>query len=274
MKKNFSFFVREYIEDESSEIYVVEPPDGGMVAQLWLHVTSNRFNEIKELWIWDLTVKSEFRRRGIGRALLQFAKSRALTLNCRELWLLVSSKNDKASQLYASEGLGQSGSLMSVQITSPPQTAESKEVSVGTAELKRLTSSDLAALYDLWKEAGLPCKRSGRDHSEHLQEFLDGQRETAWGIFREEKLIASVLVCYDGRKGWIERLAVHPEFRRSGLAQTLITAAMKTLREAGALVVAALIMDPNTASRRLFESCGFEHDPDVCYYSIRDNPDF
>jgi N-acetylglutamate synthase len=273
MRKNFTSFVGKFAFEDESEIWVVEAPDGLIAAQLWLRISWNRFNDINEMWIWDITVKEEYQGKGMGRALLNFAKLRATETFCRELWLLVSGKNDKASQLYKSEGFAISGHLMSVCSTSIHQDDETKQIGINSICLKPLRGEHVEQLCRLWDAAGLPYRKQGRDEPQRLKRYLNGSRETGWGAFDGDKLVGAALASYDGRKGWIERLAVLPDYRRTGLAKALIVAVTQTLQKAGAMIIAALILESNTASRQLFETCGYKFDPTVCYYTKRDNPD-
>jgi ribosomal protein S18 acetylase RimI-like enzyme len=94
-----------------------------------------------------------------------------------------------------------------------------------------------------------------------------------WGTFQNGSLIAGALVSFDRRKGYIERLATHPNHRRGGLAKAVVAACTETLKSAGALVISALIESENAESRNLFESCGFVIEPRLCYYSYRENSD-
>lgn len=271
LRKHFVEFVREHAFEPESSIYVVESPDGKLVAQLWLRSTSNRFSGLSELWIWDITVQPEYQSRGIGRALLQCAKEKALEADVSELWLLVSSRNRRAVEVYGQFGFSSGAQLMTLSLGKEKKIE--REIRVNQAAIRPLRSSDLKSLYKLWEEAGLPFHKTGRDREDRLAGHLDSPSIGGWGAFIGEKMVAGTLTSNDGRKGWIERLATLPKYRKTGLGRALVTAAMQTLKESGALVIAALIEEENAPSRRLFESLGFVDSPTLCYYSIRDNPD-
>jgi ribosomal protein S18 acetylase RimI-like enzyme len=77
----------------------------------------------------------------------------------------------------------------------------------------------------------------------------------------------------DSRRGWINRVAVHPGYRRTGLGGELIRAAEAELRRRGIHIIAALIEEDNTASRSLFTKLEYLDMPEIRYYSKRDSWD-
>ncbi len=80
------------------------------------------------------------------------------------------------------------------------------------------------------------------------------------------QIVGTVFASHDGRKGWINRLAVEPRFRHRGLAQRLIEIAEAALQRAGLTIVAALVEAPNEPSRALFRKLGYQERLDVVYY--------
>ena len=56
-----------------------------------------------------------------------------------------------------------------------------------------------------------------------------------------KEIIGSVLATPDTRKGWINRLAVVPEYRRKGIASSLVIKAEQWLENKGIEIVACLI---------------------------------
>jgi len=73
------------------------------------------------------------------------------------------------------------------------------------------------------------------------------------------------------RKGWINRLAVDPDYRRRGIAKTLIAESEKTLRKHGVRIFCAQIEDYNVTSRKLFKECGYVEHRDIIYFSKRES---
>jgi ribosomal protein S18 acetylase RimI-like enzyme len=138
--------------------------------------------------------------------------------------------------------------------------------------LRHLTIDDYDAIIRLWKEAGLESVRlQGRDsHDAFAAQLAAGQRVI--GLEDAGQLIGAVLVTHDTRKGWINRLAIHPHHRRKGHATELIAAAEQELREMGFQIFAVLIEADNNASQELFAREGYKAH-DIVYMSKRNSND-
>jgi ribosomal protein S18 acetylase RimI-like enzyme len=140
-------------------------------------------------------------------------------------------------------------------------------------EIRRLTSNDYQNLVHLWLKAGLPFKPKGRDSPESIAGQMKAYPDFFIGAFENGELIGAVIASSDARKGWINRLAVDPDYRRKGVAKTLIAEAEKALRQRGIKIFCALIEDSNVASKELFKKCGYVEHRDIIYFSKRDSED-
>jgi GNAT superfamily N-acetyltransferase len=125
----------------------------------------------------------------------------------------------------------------------------------------------------LWTEAGLAFRASGRDAADRLATQLAGGRAFLLLAEERERWIGVLLGSHDGRKGWINRLAVSPAYRRRGVAARLVRDAERRLYADGIEVIAALIESPNRISLAFFQSIGYVHDPEIEYVSTRRSPE-
>lgn len=137
--------------------------------------------------------------------------------------------------------------------------------------LRRLTIADYDPMIALWLLAGLPFKPRGRDGIGPTTKLLNRPDAAAFGITHGAAIVACGIATYDGRRGWINRVAVHPDYRSRGLAGQIINACVSFLKEQGATVIGCQIEEENTPSMRAFEKAGFVCWPDIRYFSIRDS---
>lgn len=132
---------------------------------------------------------------------------------------------------------------------------------------------DLARVIDLWSEAGLPTKPGGRDTIESLTRQRRESPDLFIAAFEDERMIGVIVGSDDGRKGWINRLAVVSDRRRAGIAAMLLAECEEALRRRGRQIICALIEEDNVASQKLVEAKGYRREDAIKYYAKRDADD-
>ncbi len=140
-------------------------------------------------------------------------------------------------------------------------------------ELRQLTIDDYEALLNLWGDAGLSYRPFGRDTRQRIE--MEMRRiDTAFiGLFEDDRMVAVGLATYDGRKGWINRIAVHPNHRRQGYGSRIIKACEEFLESHGAEIIAMLIEEWNLPSMAMATENDYLHGEDVHYFSKRKSQD-
>jgi N-acetylglutamate synthase len=113
-------------------------------------------------------------------------------------------------------------------------------------------------LVDLFRACGLEPRMRGRDGRTAIARQLRVRGNIYLGAFDGDRLVGAVLGTHDTRKGWINRLAVHPDYRLRGLASRLVRAAERGLRDQGMRMFAALIEPGNDGSEAVFRSLGYD----------------
>ena len=126
-----------------------------------------------------------------------------------------------------------------------------------------------AEIIDLWQRAGLHIRPDGRDSAEAFAQQMATGVQTPIGLRDDERLVAVVIATHDSRKGWINRLAVDPDYRRQGLGLQLIRLCEEHFRAVGIDIWAALIEDWNEASLALFRKAGYHVHDNITYASRR-----
>ncbi len=136
-----------------------------------------------------------------------------------------------------------------------------------TVILRPAIAADLPALRALWERCGLHPSRSDTDaRLGSLIAFAGGlflvvERDGAVvGAERDGAIVGSVMASWDGRRGWINRLAVDPSARGSGLGDRLMTEAESRLAAIGCDKVNLLIEPDNAAVERYYQRLGYARD--------------
>lgn len=138
-------------------------------------------------------------------------------------------------------------------------------------KIRRLTLDDYDRVTELWSRAKLPFKPKGRDSRDAMATQMVATPDFFLGMYQDNDLIGVAILTCEGRKGWINRLAVDPDYRRHGVAKTLIAECEKTLRRHGVRLFCVLIDCDNSVSKELFKKCGYVEHYDILYFSKRDS---
>jgi len=136
-------------------------------------------------------------------------------------------------------------------------------------QIRKLTIDDYDSLLALWDKCALPYRPRGRDTREAIAREMKRDETGFLGMFDGRRMIGFVLATSDGRKGWINRLAVDPDYQRQGLGTYLINESEQFLYKLGLKVIAILIEGDNVASYETFKKAGYVPHPDIAYYSKR-----
>jgi ribosomal protein S18 acetylase RimI-like enzyme len=140
--------------------------------------------------------------------------------------------------------------------------------------IRDLRLEDYERVMSLWAEGGLPLKPRGRDSRENIerQVRLPNVRFLVAEAGEGGEVVGTVLATHDGRKGWINRLAVDGRFRRHGYGVALVREAERWLESQGMEILCCLIEDDNAVSMAVFEKLGYTKHPEIIYFAKRKYP--
>jgi ribosomal protein S18 acetylase RimI-like enzyme len=75
-----------------------------------------------------------------------------------------------------------------------------------------------------------------------------------------DRIVGTVIAAFDGWRGSLYRLAVHPSYRRQGMALTLVREGEQRLIGRGARRVTALVVKSHSHATEFWESAGYLYD--------------
>ena len=144
----------------------------------------------------------------------------------------------------------------------------------GNIRIRPFGLGDYERVMELWTQGGLPLKPQGRDCRENIARQI-GLANVRFLVAEEGeggRIVGTVFATHDGRKGWINRLAVDATFRRRGLGARLVRAAEEWLGSEGLDILACLIEEGNDVSMAVFEKLGYKKHPEIIYFAKRKYP--
>ena len=117
----------------------------------------------------------------------------------------------------------------------------------------------------------MPYRPTGRDSLENLMQQRAAYPDLFIGAFEGDKLVGAAIASDDGRKGWINRLAVLPGAQNKGVGRAIVDECERALRKRGRGVFSILIEGDNPASEVLFLNMGYKRENEIIYYAKRDS---
>jgi ribosomal protein S18 acetylase RimI-like enzyme len=122
--------------------------------------------------------------------------------------------------------------------------------------VRRYQTGDEGAVIDLWQRSGLVVPWN--DPKEDIARKLQVQPELFLVGTIEAAVVATVMVGYDGHRGWIYSLAVEPERQRRGLGRQIMAAAEALLQRLGCRKINLQVRTTNQAVIAFYERIGFQ----------------
>jgi ribosomal protein S18 acetylase RimI-like enzyme len=124
--------------------------------------------------------------------------------------------------------------------------------------LRQYQPGDRQALVSLWSLCQLT--RPWNDPYRDIDRKLARDASNLVVLANDGGLVGSVMVGYEGHRGWVNYLAVHPDHQRQGLGRLLMGEAERRLRELGCPKVNLQIRASNTAAIEFYRHIGYTVD--------------
>ena len=96
-----------------------------------------------------------------------------------------------------------------------------------------------------------------------IPQKLAVQRDLLLVAQDDDHVLGTILAGYDGHRGWLYKLAVHPQARGRGIARTLIRAAEAALADLGCTKVNLQVRDTNHDAAAFWAHMGYAVEPRI-----------
>lgn len=124
--------------------------------------------------------------------------------------------------------------------------------------IRPFRAGDEEAVIDLWRRCGLVVPHN--DPATDIAMKMNYQPELFFVGEIEGRVAASVMAGYEGHRGWINYLAVSPDYQRRGLGRKLMEAAEVALRNCGCPKINLQVRAANKKVIAFYETLGFSDD--------------
>ena len=130
-----------------------------------------------------------------------------------------------------------------------------------TMPMRRATTDDAERIVRFWQESG--ASMGPTDSVEHVRRAL--MHPAAVLIIAEagDALIGTLLATFDGWRGNLYRLVVHPAHRRRGIARQLVKEGERFFAEQGAHRITVLIEADRPWAAAFWNAAGYPFDPHI-----------
>ena len=117
---------------------------------------------------------------------------------------------------------------------------------------------DYEQVVALWRASGLSLSLS--DDVRGVEHRMERDPELFIVAESGGRIVGAVMGCYDGRRGWVNHLAVAPGRQRNGIGTTLMSELEARLRAVGCVKVNLLIAPANSGVQHFYNSIGYSRD--------------
>lgn len=131
--------------------------------------------------------------------------------------------------------------------------------------IREMIEADYDQVYQLW----LSCAGMGLndldDSKEGIARFLQRNPQTCLVAVENQTIIGAILAGSDGRRAYIYHTAVHPNYRRRGIARQLVETVLTVLDDLKIHKVTLVVFKRNAEGNQFWEKLGFSVREDLIY---------
>jgi ribosomal protein S18 acetylase RimI-like enzyme len=125
-------------------------------------------------------------------------------------------------------------------------------------KIRAFRSEDESAVVAHWERCGLV--RPWNDPRKDIARKLKVQSELFLVGLADHAIVATAMAGYEGHRGWVNYLAVAPEWQRQGIGRAMMHEVERLLRDAGCPKVNLQVRDANADALAFYSALGYARD--------------
>ena len=141
----------------------------------------------------------------------------------------------------------------------------------GVVRIRRVAADEGATLLALWKAAD--ATPSPTDTLDDIERALGSERLACFVAEVDGQIVGSIIAAFDGWRGHVYRMAVHPEFRRRGIARRLVETAHEAFSRWGVRRITALVEKDHGWAVSFWSAVGYVCDERIARFVTNAPPD-
>lgn len=111
-------------------------------------------------------------------------------------------------------------------------------------------------LMALWQGTG-GLWHSDDENYENLKRFLLRNPDSSLVALHKGHIIGAIKCSHDGRRGYLDHLAVEKDYRDKGIGRELVERCVQNLNKEGITKIRAFVLDSNSVALSFWKNLGF-----------------
>src|SRR2546422_9601038 len=132
---------------------------------------------------------------------------------------------------------------------------------MASMEIRELRPSDGDEVRALWQASGVRIRPGDVDVS--LPRLLSHNPGLCLAGCEGDRIVATALVGFDGRRGWLYHVATHPDVRRRGIATRIVREVEERLRAQGCKKLNLIVWDEEVDAMTFWTAIGYRRERTV-----------
>lgn len=128
-------------------------------------------------------------------------------------------------------------------------------------KIRPVVIEDYNGIYELWNstEQSRRALNPVDDSREGIERYLKRNPSTCFLAYTndDKKIVGVLLTGHDGRRAIVHHMCVHPDYRRQGIANKLVSKAEEALRKEGITKIFGLVFKDNDVANSFWEKQGY-----------------